>query len=107
MKRLLFCIASGILIPIILIAPIFLIENMNVRLLERHRHLVETYFYLFMWPVVVLGPIFPHYASDDPNPHAPTVRLAFFISVVLCDVLVYSLLTYAVLQWRKQLIRYK
>jgi hypothetical protein len=106
MKRLLLSVGGGILIPASILASILLLENINVRLLDRHQRMFSFYLYLILWPMFILGPIFPHYRSDNPDPYARRYELAFAISVILCDMLAYSLLTYAFLYWRARRKRF-
>ena len=65
--------------------------------------LVTVFAYLFGWPLLLIEPFVP--ASDSPDPHAPSIRLALYFFALLLDVLAYSLLIYGVLCWRAKRTR--
>ena len=52
------------------------------------------------FPLDIPGPFFPE--SDSPDPYAPLIRNLLYLTAILIDVLVYSLLTYVVLSWRER-----
>ena len=56
--------------------------------------------YLFVWPMLLLRPFMP--ASDSPDPNAPFIRIVLYLSGLLLDILVYSLLIYVILRWRSR-----
>ncbi len=98
MKRLLQCLAGGVLIPLLTIA-VALIVGLVVEL-SPSDGLLTALLYPTAFPLGLLSPFFPE--SDSPDPNAPFIRSLLYLTAILMDVLVYSLLTYVVLRWREK-----
>lgn len=104
MKRLFKSALGGILIPPALLAPLILLENCCLTLLERLdkipslASLGNAYLFLVLFPFFLFAPFEP--GSDSPDPNAALIREAILIAAILTDFVVYSFLTYLVLTWR-------
>ena len=93
MKRLLQSIAGGFLIP----ASLLVIAAIIGGTFELDKF-GAAFIYLAAFPLVPIAPFLP--ASDSPDPNAPLIRVALYLSALLCDVIIYSLVTYTFLWWR-------
>lgn len=93
MKRLLQSIAGGFLIPALLLVIAAIIGGT----FEFDR-LGAVFVYLAAFPLVPIGHFLP--ASDSPAANAPLIRIALYLTALLCDIIIYSLVTYIFLWWR-------
>ena len=98
MKRLLQCLAGGVLIPLSTLAVAMVVGA--VVEVRPGDWLATALVYPSAFPLGILGPFFPE--SDSPDPNAPLIRGLLYLTAILMDVVVYSALTYVVLSWRER-----
>jgi hypothetical protein len=92
MKRLLLALTGGIIIPIILFGVTFFLTH--ILELDQLEWLAYLLLLAVVWPLKIFDPLFPTGGMKFvPSNEALS-------ATVICDVLVYSLLTYLVLWWR-------
>ena len=90
MKRMMEAAAGGILFPILLLFGAIFAEASGLGGLARILTLT------FMWPLLIYSPIFP----PPPECLSCEPTMAAILVTMLCDFIVFSLLSYGLFYWR-------
>ncbi len=91
MKRLLQSLVGGVAITCLLLISLGTVLTLT------SSEVWEAFAYLVRWPHIVLGPYFPPEYSNDPS--TPLIRQVLMAGMLVCNVFLYSALTYVVLKW--------